>query len=114
MATAERRLAEMVMPVVVLAFAGTVKPSFRSSKRKAKNVALYKDGSKLTKSDHNAFDVDQKPGTVVNNSGIYRCINCDDEIAANKGNPLPSQNHAQHAPGKPIIWRLLVCAVQKK
>jgi hypothetical protein len=77
-------------------------------------VALYKDASKLAKHESTAFDEKLKPGTVVSNSGIYRCSNCGDEIAANKGNPLPPQNHHQHKPPAPILWQLLVCAVQKK
>lgn len=75
-------------------------------------MALYKDASKLTQSTHAAFDAELTPGTVVVNSGIYRCVNCGDEIAANKGNPLPPQNHHQHRNGLPIRWKLLVCAVQ--
>jgi hypothetical protein len=77
-------------------------------------MAIYKDATKLSHSDHAAFDAELSPGTVVSNSGIYRCHACGDEIAANKGNPLPPQNHHQHSPPRPIAWRLLVCAVQKK
>lgn len=76
-------------------------------------MALYKYSDNLATSNHEAFDASLKPGTVVNNSGIYRCINCGDEIAANKDNPLPPQNHHQHSNGSAILWRLLVCAVQK-
>ena len=77
-------------------------------------MALYQDGKYLEQQKHAAFDADLKPGTIVSNSGIYRCINCGDEVAANKGNPLPPQNHHQHREtGKPILWRLLVCSVQK-
>ncbi len=77
-------------------------------------MALYKYNGNLAQSDHAAFDTELKPGTVVNNSGIYRCVNCGDEIAANKNNPLPPQNHHQHKDNTPIKWQLLVCAVQKK
>lgn len=52
-------------------------------------MALYKHGQYLNQSQDSAFDAEHRPGTVVNNSGIYRCKNCGDEIAANKGNPLP-------------------------
>jgi len=76
-------------------------------------MALYKYSTNLTKSEHAEFDTKHKPGTVVANSGIYRCANCGDEIAANKGNPLPPQNHHQHAGHSPIEWQLLVCSVQK-
>lgn len=77
-------------------------------------MALYKYSTNLTKNEHAAFDAKLKPGTVVANSGIYRCANCGDEIAANKGNPLPPQNHHQHANAwQPIEWQLTVCAVQK-
>ncbi|TBN53926.1 hypothetical protein EYR15_09090 [Hansschlegelia quercus] len=76
-------------------------------------MALYQDGQHLTHQTHSAFDADHSPGTVVSNSGVYRCIHCGDEIAANKGNPLPPQNHHQHRGGQPIRWRLLVCTVQQ-
>jgi hypothetical protein len=77
-------------------------------------MAQYKHGKFLTQNDHAEFDAKHKPGTVMSNSGIYRCANCGDEIAANKGNPLPPQNHHQHADrSKPIEWQLLVFAVQK-
>jgi hypothetical protein len=76
-------------------------------------MALYKYSTNLKQNDSSAFDGKLKPGTVVSNSGIYRCANCGDEIAANKGNPLPPQNHHQHTPAKPIEWQLMVCAIQK-
>lgn len=75
-------------------------------------MALYKHGQFLTKSDHANFDTERTPGFVSPDSGIFRCVNCGDEIAANKGNPLPPQNHHQHRDGTPIRWKLLVCAVQ--
>jgi hypothetical protein len=75
-------------------------------------MALYKYGSYLAQSQHANFDLERSPGVVVPDSGIYRCVNCGDEIAANKGNPLPPQNHHQHRSGAPIRWKLLVCAVQ--
>lgn len=77
-------------------------------------MALYKHATNLTAHTSDEFDKKHPPGTVVSNSGIYRCVNCGDEIAANKNNPLPPQNHHQHAAQQPILWQLLVCAVQKK
>lgn len=78
-------------------------------------MAQYKYGEYLNKSDNDAYDTIFEPGTVVTNSGIYRCVNCGDEIAANKNNPLPPQNHHQHPQTTlPIRWKLLVFAQQKK
>ncbi len=77
-------------------------------------MAQYKYGQHLEQNNHSEYDAEYKPGTVVTNSGIYRCKNCSDEIAANKGNPLPPQNHHQHANHSPILWQLLVFAQQKK
>jgi len=78
-------------------------------------MAQYKYGQHLNKSEHEAYDMVFSPGTVVTNSGIYRCRNCGDEIAANKNNPLPPQNHHQHTDRqKPIEWQLLVFAQQKQ
>ena len=50
------------------------------------DVARYKNDKYLTQSDHEIYDTEHKPGAVIANSGIYGCA---DEIAANKGNPLP-------------------------
>ncbi len=77
-------------------------------------MALYKEGRYLRKSDHQAFDQLHNPGSTTPGSGIYRCENCSDEVASNKGNPLPSQNHKQHNPNiGPIKWRLIVYAQQQ-
>lgn len=76
-------------------------------------MAQYKYGQHLQQKDHPAYDAEHTPGTVVIDSGIYRCKYCGDEIAANKGNPLPPQNHHQHNPPAPIRWQLLVFAQQK-
>jgi hypothetical protein len=77
-------------------------------------MALYKDGDRLQHSSHSAFDAEHVPGTVVENSGIYRCTACGDEVACNKGNPLPPQNHRQHNPAQGAIrWKLLVFAQQQ-
>lgn len=77
-------------------------------------MASYKYQQHLQKNESDEFDREHTPGTVVGNSGIYRCAACGDEIAANKNNPLPPQNHHQHTPGQGAIrWKLLVYAVQK-
>jgi len=77
-------------------------------------MALYCDTSNVTKVDEqDAFKIVHSPGQIVPFSGIYRCINCGDENACNKGTPFPPQNHHQHSPGKPIGWKLLVFAQQK-
>jgi hypothetical protein len=73
-------------------------------------MATYKDSSQLFHSDDSKFDSTYRPGTAAPYSGIYMCINCRDEDACNKGDPLPPQNHRQHQVSKgPILWRLLVC-----
>jgi hypothetical protein len=76
-------------------------------------MALYKYGTNLQQNSHSAFDAEVTPGTVVANSGIYRCTGCGDEVACNKNNPLPPQNHHQHNNSTSIRWKLLVCAVQQ-
>jgi hypothetical protein len=77
-------------------------------------MAQYKYDKYLQKSDHAAYDTLHSPGVIAENSGIYRCENCGDEVAANKGNPLPPQNHTQHDPNKGAIkWRLIVFAQGK-
>lgn len=76
-------------------------------------MALCRDGEYLKESKHEEFHTDHKPGEINANSGIYRCINCGDEVASNKGYPFPPQNHHQHKTGQPIVWRLLVFAQQK-
>lgn len=77
-------------------------------------MAQYKYGKYLKKGDSEVYDREYKPGEINPNSGIYRCINCDDEIASNKNDPFPPQNHHQHTSNKPIRWQLLVYAQQKK
>ena len=78
-------------------------------------MAQYKYSKYLTQSDHSAYDTLHNPGSTCENSGIYRCESCGDEIASNKGNPFPPQNHHQHAPGAGAIkWKLIVFAQQKK
>lgn len=78
-------------------------------------MAQYKYIRYLTQSDHSEYDRLYTPGDTCPNSGIYRCEVCGDEIASNKGNPLPPQNHHQHAPEKGLIrWKLIVFAQQQK
>lgn len=77
-------------------------------------MAQYKYKAYLNQSDNAAYDSLYSPGSTCPNSGIYRCEGCGDEIASNKGNPLPPQNHHQHGVGKgPIQWKLIVFAQQK-
>lgn len=74
-------------------------------------AAWYKYGSYLVQNDSDQFDKTYSPGDATPHSGIYRCTKCGDTIAANVGNPLPPQNHHQHAPNLgAIIWKLLVWA----
>lgn len=78
-------------------------------------MAQYKYGQFLQQKDLPAYDITYNPGTIAPDSGIYRCTNCGDEDACNKGNPLPPQNHRQHAPASGAIqWKLLVFAQQQK
>jgi hypothetical protein len=78
-------------------------------------MALYKDQKYLQTSDSDAFDNLHQPGDKTPHSGIYRCVNCGDEVASNAGNPLPPQNHKQHNPlNGAIRWKLIVYAVQQK
>ncbi len=76
-------------------------------------MVLYKYNNCFQQNNHKNFDTELSPGNIPPDSGIYRCVNCGDEIAANKGNPLPPQNHHQHNPPSPIRWKLVACAVQK-
>lgn len=75
-------------------------------------MALYVDAVKVKKvNQQKAFEAIYAIGTKVPHSGIYKCINCGSEIAANAGDPFPPQNKAQHKEheGK-IEWQLLVYA----
>jgi len=72
-------------------------------------MALYKYQQYLAKSDSEAFDQIHSPGSTVPHSGIYRCQGCGREIASNKGDPFPPQNHHQHHISQGVIrWRLAV------
>ena len=77
-------------------------------------MALYKYSQYVSYSGDEAFDKVWTPGSSPPYSGIYRCEGCGDEIAGNKGNPLPSQNHKQHSTSQGNIrWRLVVYAETK-
>lgn len=77
-------------------------------------MALYREEKYVLKANpHAAFEKIHKPGEIVEHSGIYRCVNCGDEDACNKGDPFPPQNHHQHQSPTPIGWKLLVLAQQK-
>jgi len=77
-------------------------------------MASYKYAENVVKNNSEAFDKEFKPGEKATWHGIYKCINCGDEIAIAAGHTLPSQNHYQHKTSKPVIWRLAVYSVQKK
>jgi hypothetical protein len=72
-------------------------------------MASYKYDKYLKQLDALAFDEEHSPGDDAPLSGIYRCARCDREVAANRDDPLPPQNHHQHpAVLGPIRWRLIV------
>ncbi|MBD9435741.1 protein L [Pseudoxanthomonas sp. PXM03] len=51
------------------------------------------------------------PGEKVPVSGIYRCLGCRREIAANQRDPFPHQNHHQHGTDEgDIRWKLNIRA----
>lgn len=77
-------------------------------------MASYKEARFLQQSTSDEFDVDRRPGTAAPFSGIYRCMGCGREVASNEDQPLPPQNHHQHAQGQGVIrWRLIVFADHK-
>lgn len=72
-------------------------------------MAQYKNAQYLSQSSDPKFDVTHAPGASAPHSGIYRCEGCGREVASNQGQPLPPQNHHQHAYGiSAIRWRLVV------
>ena len=73
-------------------------------------MAWYKYDQYISKSNGDAYDSTYRPGAIVPHSGIYRCQGCGREIAANKGDPFPPQNHHQHGSTAAIAWRLAVYA----
>lgn len=58
--------------------------------------------------DENLETGPYRPGVEVPRSGIYRCKNCRNEIAANQGDPFPPEDHHQHQVPSPITWELIV------
>jgi hypothetical protein len=76
-------------------------------------MAAYKNADFFTQQTGPAFDFLHKPGMPVPVSGIYKCSGCGDEIACNKGDPFPPQNHHQHRDPRMFIrWRLIAAAIQ--
>lgn len=74
-------------------------------------MALYKDAQYFSQSTDAAFDIVATPGQQTPHSGIYRCEGCGHEVASNAGNPLPPQNHHQHAVEQGAIrWRMIAYA----
>lgn len=74
-------------------------------------MAWYKHGNFLQQSNSDAYDLVHQLGSRVPHSGIYRCMGCGREIAANEGDPFPPQNHHQHSMSQGNVrWRLIVFA----
>ena len=72
-------------------------------------MAFYKSSNYLQQSNDTAFDALTSPGQATPYSGIYRCEGCGHEVAANRNNPMPPQNHHQHNHTQGLIrWRLIV------
>ncbi|RAH03833.1 MULTISPECIES: protein L [unclassified Pseudomonas] len=71
-------------------------------------MANYTDESVLRKVDGTEarWTTKYSPNDKVPVSGIYRCVNCKREVTCNEGDGFPPQNHDQHTPGKPILWKL--------
>ncbi len=77
-------------------------------------MATYKYGHYLNQTNHEAFDTEYGPGKTVPWSGIYRCMGCGWEIAANESTPFPPQNHHQHSVAQGSVrWKLVTYAVHK-
>ncbi|TYL80325.1 hypothetical protein FXB38_25575 [Bradyrhizobium cytisi] len=75
-------------------------------------MAYYKYPAYLNPKDHPAFDAIAEPGSLTQNSGIYRCVTCGYECTSIEGAPLPPQYHHQHPADRqgPVRWRLVVCS----
>jgi hypothetical protein len=98
-------------------------PVFPSNRRSTK-IRRFKETNELTpmpnyryasyfhEKKHPAFDQLHHPGSIVPDSGIYRCEHCGREDACNAGTHFPPQNHHQHprSDGK-ILWRLVAAAI---
>ena len=79
-------------------------------------AAITKETRKFLSSVDGAWswwDERFSPGKIVPVSGIYRCIECEKEIASNKNDPFPPQNHHQHPNKKEISWQLVIRADTK-
>jgi hypothetical protein len=78
-------------------------------------MALYQDSRYVRATTHESFDKVFTPGSDTPLSGIYRCVGCGAEVASNRGNPLPPQNHHQHGSSQGSIrWQMVVFAEGKK
>jgi hypothetical protein len=66
----------------------------------------YTDFVQRAKAD--AFDRLWGVGWPTPFSGIYRCEACGREILSTAAQPLPQQNHHNHAVPQAILWRLIV------
>ncbi|MBB2981761.1 hypothetical protein [Paraburkholderia tropica] len=74
-------------------------------------MAYYKYGNYLQQEQGAEFDVLHSPGNLTPHSGIYRCEVCGGSAVSTLGNPLPPQDHHNHAAGAgPIRWRLVTKA----
>lgn len=74
-------------------------------------MARYKTGNYFKSSNGSEFSEHLPPGTEAKFAGIYRCIECGDEIGIAKAHKLPPQNHHQHRPGLGAIeWQLIAAA----
>jgi hypothetical protein len=72
-------------------------------------MASYRYGHFLRQAYDRAFDVITDPRDPAPRTGLYRCEGCAHEMAATRGDPMPSQNHHRHlAYLGPIRWRLIV------
>ncbi len=71
-------------------------------------MAYYNDKRRIRYSDNELFEQLWSPGNDIEQSGIYRCINCGLEIACNAGDRFVTQNKHQHTSRNPILWELVV------
>ena len=72
-------------------------------------MATYKHLSHLIQDDDDAFDGFFSPNTLIYCSGIYRCVECGNEIAATMRKAFPECGHHFNPP---TLWRLIVRANQ--
>jgi len=73
-------------------------------------MAEYKLPQFLNHINSDVFDQLHHPAAATPFSGIYRCHVCGREAVSTAGHPLPPQNHHQHAPPQPVLWRLIVAS----